>query len=167
MLAAIDRDPTARRVGALDLDEIMRRIRLVFRDHRVRLAGLGLDLAGVRAITYRLQRRQASRAMKNPVRGVSAAASDAKSATMAAAAKNQLRYIDGSIRKRQGRKQVEGRAYNACRRLREPFPPDSVLAPARRRRRCWRGVANRRSRLMRPCPRPKRRAEFTLGLTQE
>jgi hypothetical protein len=57
MLAAIDRHPTARRVGALDLDEIMRCIRLVFRDHWVRLAGRGFDLAGVRAIANRLQRR--------------------------------------------------------------------------------------------------------------
>jgi hypothetical protein len=57
MLAAIDRHPTARRVGAIDLDEIVRRIRFVFRDHRVRLAGLGLDLAGVRGVADRLQRR--------------------------------------------------------------------------------------------------------------
>src|ERR1700677_3584202 len=59
MLAAIDRDPAALGVGAIDLDEIMRSIRFVLREHRVRLAGLGLDLAGVRGVTDRLQRRAA------------------------------------------------------------------------------------------------------------
>src|ERR1700722_19576574 len=69
---------------------------------------------------------------------------------MAAAAKNQLRYINGSIRKK-GQRQVEGRAYNACRRLREPFPPDPLPAPILTTRR-----KSRQPRLMRPHLRPKR-----------
>src|SRR5271155_4706043 len=97
MLAAIDRHPTARRVGALDLDEIVRCVRFVFRDHRVRLAGSVLTSPGFVALRIDCSAGQASRAMKNPVSGTSAAASDAKSATRGAAAKNQLRYINGSM----------------------------------------------------------------------
>ena len=57
MLAAIDRHPTARRVGAIDLDEIVRRIRFVFRDHRVRLPGSVLTSPGFVRVADRLQRR--------------------------------------------------------------------------------------------------------------
>jgi hypothetical protein len=46
--------------------------------------------------------------MKNPVSGASAAASDAGSATIAATAKNQIRCINGSIRRYRGNDKKSG-----------------------------------------------------------
>src|ERR1700677_5393898 len=91
--------------------------------------------------------------MKNPVSGTSAAASDAGNATMAAAAKNKLRYINGSMRRERVKTKAEPIAFQTIMPRFIPAP-GLLTAPVLRA-----GLKLRRSRLMQSIPGPKRRPE--------